>query len=188
MTDDDLVLQGVCAMLRIAGRDPINDPDVSDTPLRFLRAWREMACSDVDPATLLATGFTNDHTDSLVVLGPMPFASLCEHHLLPFTGVATFGYIPDGHIVGLSKVPRLLHHYARRPQVQERLTRQVLDTFTEHVHCVGAGITITANHLCAQLRGVRTPAPMTTTALHGVLRTEPDARAEYLASVHHPLP
>jgi GTP cyclohydrolase I len=183
--DEAVALDGIAALLRLAGRDPVTDEGVHDTPARYLRDWKEMACSMEDPARILATGFTSDHADSMIVVGPMPFASLCEHHLLPFTGVATFGYIPDGHIVGLSKIPRLLHHHARTPQVQERLTHQVLDSFVEHVTCVGAGITITGNHLCAQLRGVRTPAPMTTTALHGVMRTEAETRAEFLASVHH---
>lgn len=177
-----VVRDGVRAQLILAGLDP-EHPSVVDTPERVLRAWLELTAAPGDPATILGSTFDAEGADAMIVVGPMPFASLCEHHLLPFTGVATFAYIPTNRIIGLSKIPRLLHHYALRPQVQERLTHQVIQTFTTHIECRGAGLQLTATHTCAALRGVRTHSPMTTTALHGALRNEPDARAEFLHAV-----
>jgi GTP cyclohydrolase I len=106
---------------------------------------------------------------------------VCEHHLLPFTGHAWVGYVPNGNgVVGLSKIPRLVEHFARRPQVQERLTGQITAALDEHIEPLGAACTIRAVHSCATMRGVRTEAPMTTSSLTGVFLTEPEARAEFL--------
>lgn len=181
------VRKGVRAMLLLAGRDP-DDECVSDTPDRVLRAWGEMTAQPGTPESILSRTFPSEGAGGMVVVGPMPFTSVCEHHLLPFTGTAFFGYLPGERIVGLSKIPRLLHHFAQRTQVQERLTRNVLDAFVEHVPCVGAGVHVEAVHSCAALRGVRTVAPMSTVELHGAFRDEPETRAEFLAAVtqRHP--
>jgi GTP cyclohydrolase I len=180
--DEDTVILGVRAMLRLAGDDP-DRPGLVDTPERVLKAWREMTARPGDPFDLLSTQF-DEGADEMVGVGPMPFSSVCEHHLLPFTGHAWFAYIPKaGRVVGLSKIPRLIDHYARRPQVQERLTRQVVEAFAQHVDCDAAGMHVRAVHTCSSLRGVRTEAPMTTSALIGAFRTEPEARAEFLAFI-----
>lgn len=179
-SDEQAVRDGVRAMLRLAGDDP-DRPGLIDTPDRVLRAWGELTSRPGDPFDLLSTQF-DERADALIGVGPMFFASTCEHHLLPFTGHAWFAYIPKaGRVVGLSKIPRLIEHFARRPQVQERLARQIVEAFAEHVDCDAVGITMRAVHTCSALRGVRTEAPMTTSALLGAFRTEPEARAEYLA-------
>lgn len=185
MTDlwADHARQGVRALLRYLDQDP-DAPGLADTPARVLRAYRELCQGyQVDPAALLAVSFPED-TDGLVVVRGVEFTSLCEHHLLPFMGTATVGYLPGPGrgVVGLSKLARLVDCYAQRLQVQERLTRQVVDALVEHLEPVGAGCVVHATHLCMSCRGVRKrEAEMVTSALAGVLREEPDARAEFLA-------
>jgi GTP cyclohydrolase I len=135
-----------------------------------------------DPATLLATTFDDaGPVDQLVGFGPIEFASICEHHLLPFTGLAWVAYIPDGRVIGLSKVARLIEHYARRPQVQERLTGQITAALDKHVASLGSACQIRATHTCASMRGVRKETPMTTSSLTGAFRTDLAAREEYLS-------
>lgn len=180
--DRRAVLAGVQAMLRLAGDDPVR-PGLLRTPRRFLEAWLELTEQPGDPTALLATTFDDaGPVDQMVTIGPVPFASICEHHLLPFTGRAWVAYIPtDGRVVGLSKVPRLVEHYARRPQVQERLTGQITSALDKHVAPLGSGCLINAIHTCASLRGIRKDAPMTTTSLTGAFRTDLGAREEFLA-------
>lgn len=175
------IREGVRAMLEVAGRDP-DDPELVATPDRVLRAWLELTAAPGNPAELLGTTFAAD-SSGMVVVGPISFVSVCEHHLLPFTGHAWVGYIPgDGRVVGLSKLPRLVEHYARRPQMQERLGQQIVDALVYHLDPVGAGCLIRAEHACMTMRGVRAAgAAMTTSALAGALLHEPEARAEFLA-------
>jgi GTP cyclohydrolase I len=134
-----------------------------------------------DPAVLLRTVFDDaGPVDEMIVVGPIPFTSMCEHHLLPFTGTAVIAYVPNGNgVVGLSKIPRLVEHFARRPQVQERLTGQITAALDEHVEPLGSACVLTATHSCATMRGVRKEAPMTTSSLTGVFR-DPTVRAEFL--------
>jgi GTP cyclohydrolase I len=176
----DDIRRGVRAMLTLAGEDP-DRPGLRDTPDRVLKAWLEMTGSPGDPAVLLATMFDDaGPVDEMIVVGPVPFTSVCEHHLLPFTGHAWVGYVPNGNgVVGLSKIPRLVEHFARRPQVQERLTGQITAALDTHVQPIGSACIIRAVHSCATMRGVRTEAPMTTSSLTGVFR-DPTVRAEFL--------
>jgi GTP cyclohydrolase I len=179
-----LALEGISAMLRLAGEDPTR-PGLLRTPSRVLDAWMEMTERPGDPAALLATTFDDaGPVDEMIVVGPMPFSSVCEHHLLPFTGHAWVGYLPnaEGRVVGLSKIPRLLEHFARRPQVQERLTSQITAALDHHIHPLGSACVIRALHSCATLRGVRKPAPMTTSSITGRMR-ESAPRAEFLGLV-----
>ena len=179
--DIDLALEGVRALLRLAGEDP-NRPGLLDTPARYLRAWQEMTQRPGDPDKLLAVIFDDaGPVDQMVAVGPVAFTSLCEHHLLPFTGHAWVAYIPQAGVVGLSKIPRLLEHYARRPQVQERLTEQVAQAIVDRVPCQGVGVLLRAVHSCASMRGVRAEAPMTTSSLHGAFRDDERTRQEFLA-------
>ncbi len=180
---------GVRALLVLMGRDP-DDPAVVDTPGRVLKAYRELAAAPGDPAALLARQFANvDYpTDEMITVGPIPFTSLCEHHLLPFSGTAWIGYLPgtEGTVVGLSKLPRLLDHYAMQPQVQERLTTQVADALMEHLAPRGAGCIISSAHSCMSLRGVKkTGAVMRTSVLRGDFKTDPAMRAEFIALTNH---
>lgn len=185
LTDDDLhrlVRNGVTAMLALAGEDP-ERPGLARTPQRFLDAWLELTGRPGDPQQLLATMFDDlGPVDQMVTVGPIPFSSICEHHLLPFTGTAWVAYLPDKTVVGLSKIPRLVHHYARRCQVQERLTGQITGDLDKYVTGNGSACLIRAVHSCATLRGVRTPAPMTTTSLTGAFLHNPAAREEFLAT------
>jgi len=130
-----------------------------------------------------ATTFPNDGGyDELVVATGIPFHSLCEHHFLPFTGIAHVGYLPGDRIVGLSKLARVVEHFARLPQVQERLTTQIAGWLDAQLAPKGVGVVLEAEHLCMSLRGVQKPGARTvTSALHGVVRDDPRTRQEFLA-------
>lgn len=148
-----------------------------DTPRRVASALAEF----LEPIPFRATTFPNDGGyDELVVVSDIAFSSLCEHHLLPFVGVAHVGYLPSERIVGLSKLPRLVEHRARRLQVQERLTGEVADWLERTLRPRGVGVVIEATHMCMSLRGVRQPGALTTTsALRGRLREDPRTRQEF---------
>jgi GTP cyclohydrolase I len=177
-------MDGIAALLRLMGEDPDRE-GLRDTPARVVKAYVEMADRPGDPATLLGKVF-NDvtyPTDEMIVVGPIEFVSMCEHHLLPFTGTAWVAYIPSSAgVVGLSKIPRLVEHFAHRPQVQERLTTQIADTLVEHLTPAGAACVVSSSHSCMALRGVRKPdAKMVTSVLRGAFKDKPEARQEFLA-------
>jgi GTP cyclohydrolase IA len=157
----------------------LTDESVRDTPRRMAEAYAELLTA----RPFKATTFPNDEGyDELVVARDIPFHSLCEHHLLPFHGVAHVGYLPGERIVGLSKLGRVVDLYARRLQVQERLTTQVARWLREELEPRGVGVVIEAEHLCMSLRGVQKPGARTiTSALHGVVRDDPRTRQEFLA-------
>lgn len=172
----------VARLLALIGEDP-DRPGLIDTPRRVVAAWEEMACGyQLDPVAILRSAvFVDADLDELVVAGPFPFASTCEHHLLPFTGEASIAYVPrDGKVTGLSKLPRALGALAARLQVQERLTSQVADAVEAALDPLGVAVVLRAEHLCASLRGVRTRTPFTTSVVRGVLRDRDAARAEAL--------
>ncbi|GFG74188.1 GTP cyclohydrolase I FolE [Mycobacterium botniense] len=162
------------------------DPDrhgLEDTPARVARTFREMfAGLYTDPDTVLETTFDEQH-DELVLVKEIPLYSTCEHHLVSFHGVAHVGYIPghDGRVTGLSKIARLVDLYAKRPQVQERLTAQIADALMRKLDPRGVIVVIEAEHLCMSMRGVRKPGAVTTTsAVRGLFKTNPSSRAEAL--------
>ena len=171
----------VRVLLELIGEDP-DRPGLIATPRRVVDALVEMTSGySMDPAALLGVTFP-DTCDEMVVVGPIRFVSLCEHHMLPFTGSATVGYVPDGRVVGLSKIPRVVVAFAKRLQVQERLTEQIADTINEVLMPKGVGVVIRAHHSCMGVRGVMQPdTVMTTSALRGVMLDKPEARAEFLA-------
>ncbi len=166
------------------GEDP-DRPGLVDTPARVARAAEELyAGLDADPAALLATTFDIDHQEMVLVKG-IEVVSVCEHHLLPFTGVAHVAYIPSrqGKITGLSKLARLVEMYARRPQIQERLTSQIADALVFHLKPQGALVVLDCEHQCMTMRGVRKPGSRTvTSAVRGALR-EPATRAEAMSLI-----
>ena len=168
-------------LLQSIGEDPTRD-GLLVTPGRYVRALGDLTRGyDADPATILATVFS-EHHDEMIVLRDVPFWSLCEHHMLPFHGVAHIGYVPSsgsGKIVGLSKLARLLDCYARRLQVQERLTDQVATALMEHLDAAGAACVIEGTHLCMAMRGVEKAGVMVTSSLLGVMR-EGAVRSEFL--------
>lgn len=171
----------VVRLLQHVGEDPTR-PGLVDTPGRVLRAFTEMTTGYADdPASILGKVF-DDCIDEMVVVRGIDFVSMCEHHLMPFVGTATVAYVPDQRVVGLSKLARLVECFARRLQVQERMTKQVVEAIDEHLHPLGAACIITARHSCMGCRGVRkASAEMVTSQLSGVMLDKPEARAELLA-------
>ena len=149
------------------------------TPGRMARAYTEL----LTPRPFNLTTFLNDEGyDELVLARAIPVRSVCEHHLLPFTGIAHVGYLPGQRILGLSKLARIVEHFARRPQVQERLTKQVADWLYTHLRPQGAGVVIVAEHTCMTLRGVQAAGSRTVTStLLGTLREDPRSRQEFFA-------
>jgi GTP cyclohydrolase I len=158
---------------------PTDSGATADTPARMTRAFVEM----LTPRSFDLTTFPNDeHYDELVLARAIPVQSLCEHHMLPFLGTAHVGYLPGQRILGLSKLARVVELFARRPQVQERLTKQVADWLQTHLRPRGVGVVIEAEHMCMTVRGVRAAGASTiTSTLLGTLREDPRSRAEFLA-------
>lgn len=166
-------------ILEFIGEDPARE-GLQDTPARVARSLLELTRGyDDDPKAILGTVFQESY-DEPVVLRDIEFWSLCEHHMLPFHGHATIAYIPNGKIVGLSKIARLVHCYARRLQVQERLTTQIADALETHLAPNGVAVHVSAEHQCMSMRGVETPAHTETTAFRGAYK-EPERRREFLA-------
>lgn len=173
--------RAVREILLAVGEDPDRE-GLLKTPNRVARAYGElMAGLQDDPKRHLKTVF-NERYDEVVLLRDIEFHSLCEHHLLPFTGKAHVAYLPDGKVVGLSKLARLVEGYARRPQVQERLTTQIADALMDELQPLGAACVIEATHTCMTIRGAKKHgAVMVTSALRGIFKENPSSRAEMLA-------
>jgi GTP cyclohydrolase IA len=173
-------------ILEAIGDDPSRE-GLLNTPLRVARMYAELFEGlHANPADTLSAVFSEDHQE-MVVVRDIPFYSMCEHHLLPFHGVAHFGYLPNGRIVGLSKIARLVDCLSRRPQVQERLSGQIVDTFCAVLAPLGAGVVMEAEHLCMTMRGIKKPGSrMVTSALRGVFRDSAETRGEFLANVRGP--
>lgn len=176
-------------ILREIGEDPDRD-GLRGTPGRVHRLYQELTAGyHVDPERLLNGAVFDVGYSEMVVVKEIPFHSLCEHHLLPFFGTAAVAYIPDGRVIGLSKIPRIVEMYARRLQVQERLTQQVADLLMEQLRPEGVGVVIEATHLCAVMRGVRKPGTvMTTSAVLGIFRRNEKTRAELFSHLARPVP
>jgi GTP cyclohydrolase IA len=178
VVDREAAERAVADLLIALGHDP-TDEHTRATPRRVAAAYAEM----LTPRPFTMTTFPNDEGyDELVVARDIPVHSLCQHHLLPFAGVAHVGYLPGERILGLSKLARVVELFARDLQVQERLTKQVADWLQQQLNPKGVGVVIEAEHLCMSLRGVQARGSMTvTSALHGLLRDDPSSRAEFFA-------
>lgn len=172
----------IVRLLQLVGEDAERE-GLLETPARVVKAWRHW-CSGYgkDPAKLLKVfGDGAERHDQMVTVKDIPIYSHCEHHLAPIFGTATISYIPNGKIVGLSKLSRLADMFARRLQVQERLTDQIADALFEHLEAKGVGVVIKARHMCMESRGICQQGHHTvTTALRGAMKDEPDTRAEFL--------
>ncbi|HCN39061.1 GTP cyclohydrolase I FolE [Rothia sp. (in: high G+C Gram-positive bacteria)] len=183
--DQSRIETAVREILLAIGEDPERD-GLLDTPARVARAYDEMfAGLHMDAGDILGTTFDIDHSE-MVLVKDIPFFSTCEHHLVPFYGTAHIGYIPggDGKVTGLSKLARLVDLYAKRPQVQERLTTQVVEALEEHLAPLGAIVVMQAEHMCMSMRGVRKPGTKTvTSAVRGALR-DPATRAEAMSLIN----
>lgn len=183
--DEDGVRRAVRDLLIAVGEDPDRD-GLRETPERMARAYREMFSGlHDDPREVLSAKFDIGHSE-MILVKDIPMYSMCEHHLLPFHGVAHVGYIPgdDGYVTGLSKVARLVEGYARRPQVQERLTSQIADALVDELGANGVIVVIEAEHLCMSMRGVRKPGSKTiTSAVRGQMRAQA-TRAEAMSLIN----
>ncbi len=178
---DSSAEDAVVRLLQFIGED-VHREGLRETPGRVVRAWGEWAAGyGADPARILKT-FEDGATNELVIVHNIPVVSKCEHHLADIHGIAHVGYIPDGRIVGLSKLARLVDAFARRLQVQERLTGQIADALVEHLTPKGVGVLVRASHACMSSRGVKIHGSVTTTsAMRGALMDKPEARAEFLS-------
>jgi len=178
--DLDRIASAVREILLAVGEDPDRE-GLKQTPLRVARMYAEVFSGlHESPRQYLRTFFTEQY-DELVVLRDIPFHSMCEHHLLPFAGDAHIAYLPDGRIVGLSKLARVVEAYARRPQVQERMTSQIADLLMEELHAKGVAVVLRATHLCMTCRGVKKPGTlMVTSALRGLCKSDARTRGEVM--------
>ncbi len=178
--DKEKIKKGVKLMLEGIGED-LGRPGLKDTPKRVADMYEEIFAGIAPPDNDLLKTIKGESHDEMVLIKDIPFFSVCEHHLLPFIGKAHIAYIPSGDIVGLSEIAKALEHFAKRPQVQERLTSQLADLITERVKPKGAMVVIDAEHLCMSMRGIKKPGARTvTSAVRGTFRTKASTREEML--------
>lgn len=172
-------------VLELIGEDPLREGLV-ETPSRVVRSWERLYGGyQQDPAEILSKMFCEE-CDDMVVLRDIEFYSMCEHHMLPFLGKASVGYIPDGKVVGISKLARLVECFSRRLQIQERLTNQIADAIDQHLSPKGVAVVMEAQHLCMVARGVeKQNSVMVTSSMLGLYRKDPKARREFLNLIGH---
>ena len=188
MSESEIDLERIAGAVRdilaAVGEDPDRE-GLRDTPGRVARMYAELFGGlHEDPRLTLSTVFTEQY-DEIVVLREIPFHSMCEHHLMPFMGRAHIAYLPDGKVLGLSKLARLVDAYARRPQVQERLTTQIADTLMAELNAKGVAVVMEATHTCMTIRGVKkSGSEMVTSAIRGLCRTNLATRNEVLSLLH----
>ncbi|HUI89226.1 MAG TPA: GTP cyclohydrolase I FolE [Anaerolineales bacterium] len=182
--DTHAIETATLAMLRAFGEDPDRE-GLKNTPKRVARMYPELLAGyHTDPQKLVNDAIFHVSYDEMVIVRDIEFYSLCEHHMLPFMGRVHVAYIPNGKVIGLSKIPRIVDMYARRLQVQERLTRQIADFINDLLRPHGVAVVVEALHLCAMMRGVRKhDARMTTSAMQGGFRTNSATRQEFLDNI-----
>ena len=185
MIDQAKIQKAVKSILEAIGENPSRE-GIKNTPLRVAEMYTELfAGLHKDPKVDLEVGFELGHRE-MVILKDIPFYSMCEHHLLPFFGVAHVGYIPnsEGRIVGISKLARVVETIARRPQVQERMATEIADTIFNGLKATGVGVVIQAEHLCMTMRGIKKPGSnMITSALRGTFKSQAKTRTEFFSLV-----
>jgi len=186
MVDQDKIKLAAASIIEAIGEDPRRE-SIKDTPRRIAEMYAELFSGlDADPKTELAVGFEEGHRE-LVILRDIPFYSMCEHHLLPFYGVAHVGYIPgaDGKVVGISKLAKVVEIFARRPQLQERMTRQIADAIFDNIQPDGVAVVVRAEHLCMIMRGIKKSGTnVITSAIRGSFRSKAVTRSEFLSLIH----
>ncbi len=171
---------GFKVMLEGLGED-VNREGLRDTPRRVAKAYSEMLSGiEEDPSSIALTQF-DESTDEMILVKNIRFVSFCEHHFLPFIGTAHVAYLPKNSVVGLSKIPRIVDHFAKQPQVQERLTNQIAEFISSHLDAQGVGVIIESEHSCMTMRGVKKPgASMVTSKLMGSFKNDAKTRSEFL--------
>jgi GTP cyclohydrolase I len=182
--DLDTIEKSVAKIIKAVGEDPERE-GLLNTPRRVAKAYGELLEGyRIDPVKLLNNATFNVDYDDMVIVRDIEFYSLCEHHMLPFLGRAHVAYIPDGKVIGLSKIPRIVDMFARRLQVQERMTRQIADYVNEILHPRGVAVVVEGMHLCAMIRGVRKhDSRMTTSSMLGAFRQREATRMEFLDNI-----
>ncbi|MGE0571050.1 MAG: GTP cyclohydrolase I FolE [Dehalococcoidia bacterium] len=182
--DHERIKRAVVEIFEAIGEDPSRE-GLQDTPRRIAKMYSEIFEGlAINASDYLKVGFEVAH-DEMVILRNIPFYSMCEHHFLPFHGEAHVGYVPDGRVVGISKLARTVEAFARRPQIQEVLTTQVAEAIMENLQPDGVAVVVEAEHLCMTMRGVQKPGSrMVTSAMRGMFRKSDVTRAEFLALVH----
>ena len=180
------IANGISVLLSAIG-DAVDGEGTAKTPTRVANMYDDLLSGyTVDTTELLNGALFEVEYDEMVVLKDIDFYSLCEHHLLPFYGKIHVGYLPDRQIIGLSKIPRLVEMFARRLQVQERMTQQIAAVMDELIKPIGVGVVVEAQHLCAAMRGVKKPnTVMTTSAVRGLFKRNPTTRDEFMGHVRH---
>ena len=185
MLDEDVIKKALADIIKAIGEDPSRE-GLRDTPRRVAEMYSELFQGiDKDPRQELEVGFELGHRE-MVILKDIPFYSMCEHHLLPFYGVAHVGYIPndEGRIVGISKIARVVETIARRPQVQERMTTEIADAISEGIKADGVAVVVRAEHLCMVMRGIKKPGSnVITSAIRGSFHSNPASRAEFFSLI-----
>ncbi len=184
VVDQPRIAEAVREILLAIGENPDRE-GLRDTPRRVARMYAELFSGlHDDPRVHLGKTFTEKYNE-MVVLRDVPFNSMCEHHLMPFEGKAHIAYLPDGRVVGLSKLARIVDVFARRPQVQERMTTQIADLLVSELNAQGVAVVLEAVHTCMTCRGVRKPGSvMVTSAIRGMCATNPATRAEAMSLLH----
>jgi len=182
--DIETAKRAVYRLLQAIGEDPERE-GLKNTPDRVARMYSELLSGyRADPAKIINGALFNINYDEMVLVRDIEFYSLCEHHMLPFLGRAHVAYIPAGKVIGLSKIPRMVDMYARRLQVQERMTRQIADFLQDFLEPQGVAVVVEAVHLCSMMRGVKKhDARMTTSAMHGAFRANLATRQEFLENI-----
>lgn len=179
--DTEIIRESILSLLKAVGEDPERE-GLKKTPERVARMYTELLGGyTTDPEKIVNGALFNINYDEMVIVRDIEFYSLCEHHMLPFIGRAHVAYLPAGRVVGLSKIPRIVDMFARRLQVQERMTRQIADYIGELVKPQGVAVVVEAMHMCSMMRGVKKhDARMTTSAMHGAFRANLATRQEFL--------
>ena len=182
--ENELVEDSILQLLKAVGENPTRE-GLKFTPKRVARMYSELLSGyHVDPEAMINGALFNITYDEMVLVRDIEFYSLCEHHILPFMGRVHVAYIPDGKVIGLSKIPRIVDMYARRLQVQERMTRQIADFLRDLLKPQGVAVVVEAVHLCSMMRGVKKhDARMTTSAMHGAFRANLATRQEFLDNI-----
>ena len=181
--DGDAIEKAVVQMIKAFGEDPARE-GLKDTPRRIAEMYKEIfAGLALDPVEELMVGFEEGHRE-MVILKDIPFYSMCEHHFLPFYGVVHAGYIPNGRVVGISKIVRVVEIFAKRPQLQERLTTQIAETINSALKPRGVAVVIRAEHLCMTMRGIKKPGTnIMTSAMRGQFQESEATRSEFLSLI-----
>jgi GTP cyclohydrolase IA len=185
--DFEAIRNAIFDVIKAVGEDPDRE-GLRNTPERVSRMYGELLSGyGVDPEKIINGALFNVDYDEMVLVRDIEFYSLCEHHMLPFLGRAHVAYLPKGKVIGLSKIPRIVDMYARRLQVQERMTRQIADVIQNTLEPYGVAVVVEAVHLCSMMRGVKKHgARMTTSAMHGAFRTNLATRQEFLENISRP--